>query len=77
MYDMVTVLLTVSEKTPGQTDKKYTNKQTDQRRRIDYSRRATITILVDFKDLLFMLNMIVWVFHSSQVIQEVSPSVFV
>ena len=43
MCDMVTVGLTVSEKTPGQTDKKHTNKQTDQRRRKDYSRRATIT----------------------------------
>ena len=50
MCDMVTVGLTVSEKSPGQTDKKtykqtnkQTNKQTDKRRRKDYSRRATIT----------------------------------
>ena len=43
---MVTLAFIVSEKTPGQTDKKtykQTNKQTDKRRRKDYSRRATIT----------------------------------
>ena len=46
LCDMVTVGLMVSEKTPGQTDKKtykQTNKQTDQHRRKDYSHRATIT----------------------------------
>ena len=38
MCDMVTVGLTVSEKSPGQT-----NKRTNRQERKDYSRRATIT----------------------------------
>ena len=42
MYDMVTVECIESKKSEGQTSKQ-TNKQTNQRRRKDYSRRATIT----------------------------------
>ena len=40
---MVTLEFIVSEKTEGQQTKKHTNKQTDKRRRKDYSRCATIT----------------------------------
>ena len=42
MCDMVTVGLTVSEKSPGQTNKQ-TNKWTNRQERKYYSRRATIT----------------------------------
>ena len=42
MCDMVTVGLTVSEKSPGQTNKQ-TNPRTNRQEQKDYSRRATIT----------------------------------